>query len=142
MATVETTTGPFLTALGEAFKDFDHDAEVLVVHVGDEVVSLAEGYAPHGATGVLEGSISATAGRTAEGPYVDVGTSDPVGFYQEFGTSKMRAHPFMRPALAQVGAVLRAASGVGGFRGGSAFRKQIVARRRLRRPLITGRRRR
>src|SRR5260370_18368879 len=100
--------GPFVAGLREALADFDAKAEEVVLQVGAKVVSLAEGFAPHGATGVLEGSIHSDPGRDAKGPYVDVGTQDPVGFFQEFGTWKMKAHPFMRPALAQAGAALRA----------------------------------
>lgn len=43
-------------------------------------------------------------GRDENGYYVDVGTveADVVyGLYQEFGTKKMTARPFMRPAIAQ-----------------------------------------
>ena len=39
-------------------------------------------------------------GVDAKGPFVDVGTREPYGLYQEFGTEHNPAHPFMRPAIA------------------------------------------
>ncbi len=142
MPATELDAGPFLAGLREALADFDAKAEEVVLQVGAKVVSLAEGFAPHGATGVLEGSIHSDPGRDAKGPYVDVGTQDPVGFFQEFGTWKMKAHPFMRPALAQAGAALRAAgarTGTRSSRGARGIRKRAALRTQLRKAYRGGR---
>lgn len=51
--------------------------------------------APVGETGFLKGSISSR--EVTDGAEVFVGAD--YGFYQEFGTSKMQAHPYIRPAI-------------------------------------------
>jgi HK97 gp10 family phage protein len=145
VATVTVDDAAFLAGLKEALKDFDRQAEQIVQEVGDKVVSLAQSYAPRGATGELAASIGSQPGRDAKGPYVEVGTFNPPAdrrdFFQEFGTSVMRAHPFMRPALAQVGALLRTAGLGGGPRSSkraSSLRRRAVARQQLRRGVARG----
>jgi HK97 gp10 family phage protein len=49
-------------------------------------------------TGTLAGSIRWQVYKGGS-PYGRVSTNVEYGLYQEFGTSKMRAQPFMRPAL-------------------------------------------
>lgn len=69
--------------------------------LANAVVDRARAMAPVD-TGELRSSIAkGPAGNDGHGPFVDFGTNDPVGIYQEFGTSKMPPHPFMRPALAE-----------------------------------------
>jgi HK97 gp10 family phage protein len=50
-------------------------------------------------TGRLRGSITWRASVDSFSPYVDVGTSVYYAPYVELGTSKMKARPFLRPAL-------------------------------------------
>jgi HK97 gp10 family phage protein len=138
---VEIDAAAFQEGAAAALKDFDVQAARIVLALGDKIVSTAEALVPHGVTGVLEGSIGSEPGRNERGPYVDVGTSDPVGFYQEFGTSKMAAHPFMRPALAQAGAELRTMGGSVhrlGRRGVTSIARRARARQALRRAVRTG----
>ena len=62
--------------------------------VGQKAEGYAKGYAPHD-TGRLEGSIShATDDDTAY-----IGTNVDYAIYQEFGTRKMSAHPYLTPAV-------------------------------------------
>lgn len=52
-------------------------------------------------SGRLKGSITHAPGRDAIGPYVTVGTNVEYAGHVEYGTSKQRAQPYMRPALAE-----------------------------------------
>jgi HK97 gp10 family phage protein len=54
---------------------------------------------PNVRTGRLRGSITWRPGHDNEGPYVDVGSAVLYAPYVEFGTSRMPAYPFLRPAL-------------------------------------------
>lgn len=59
----------------------------------------APGTGPGVRTGRLRGSITWRPGYDEISPYVDVGTAVLYGPYLEFGTSKMAARPYLRPAL-------------------------------------------
>lgn len=48
---------------------------------------------------ILADSITVEDGTEGDMPYTEVGTSVRHGLYQEFGTSIMDAHPYMRPAI-------------------------------------------
>lgn len=50
-------------------------------------------------TGRLRSSIAQALGSDGEGLYGIVGTDVEYGPYIEFGTSRMRAQPYLRPAL-------------------------------------------
>ena len=50
---------------------------------------------------VKTGNLRASIGREAYPDHVDVGTNVEYGVYQEFGTYKMKAHPFLYPALVE-----------------------------------------
>lgn len=58
-----------------------------------------EGHAPATRTGRLIGSITWRLGRDALGPYADVGSAVLYAPYVELGTSRMKARPYLRPAL-------------------------------------------
>lgn len=49
--------------------------------------------------GLLRSSIHSEAGRAGGGLIVRIGTNVEYSIYQEFGTSRMRAQPFLRPAF-------------------------------------------
>ena len=51
-------------------------------------------------------SITHEVGGSAEHPYVRIGTNVRYGIYQELGTRFHPAHPFLRPALADIASVL------------------------------------
>jgi len=59
----------------------------------------APGQPPAVRTGRLRGSITWRIGRDAVSPYVDVGTAVAYGLFLEEGTRRMRARPYLRPAL-------------------------------------------
>jgi HK97 gp10 family phage protein len=138
MATVELDGRAFLAGLHEALADFDHQAESLVQEIGDKVAQLARGFAPQ-ESGAIVAGIGTQSGRTGKGPYVDVGVLTPPAdrhdFFQEFGTYKMKPHPFMRPALAAAGAEIRAAglgSKLRSSKRATALKRRGTARRKLR----------
>lgn len=58
-----------------------------------------EGHAPATRTGRLIGSITWRIGHDAIGPYADIGSAVLYAPYVELGTSRMKARPYLRPAL-------------------------------------------
>ena len=67
-----------------------------------ETALVAQGDARQNApvdTGALKGSISTEFDRNAESSTGTVYTNIEYGLYQEMGTVKMAAHPYMMPAL-------------------------------------------
>lgn len=58
------------------------------------------GQKPAVRTGRLRGSITWRLGRDPLGLYADIGSSVLYAPYLEFGTSRMEARPYLRPALA------------------------------------------
>lgn len=69
------------------------------------VESAAKNYAtginggPNVRTGRLRGSITWRLGQDAHSVYADIGTNVEYAGYVELGTRRMRARPFLRPAL-------------------------------------------
>lgn len=54
---------------------------------------------PNVRTGRLRGSITWRPGSDGDGPYVDIGSAVLYAPFVEFGTSRMPAYPYLRPAL-------------------------------------------
>lgn len=54
---------------------------------------------PQVRTGRLRGSITWRLGEDSEGLYADVGSAVLYAPYLEYGTTRMPAYPFLRPAL-------------------------------------------
>ena len=98
--------------------DFLVDMEVAVADLKKEAVDAererannirdaAVRYAPRAGVHdpdepVLAESIEVVESTDADGePVFEIGTPVPHGLYQEVGTSKMAAHPYLRPALAE-----------------------------------------
>lgn len=50
-------------------------------------------------TGRLRSSITHQMNSDSAGLYVDIGTNVEYAIYQELGTRRMPAHPYLRPAL-------------------------------------------
>lgn len=82
-------------------------ARAIVENYGNIIMSSAVMLAPVD-TGALINSITSESKMTGDLTYT---VSDGVdyGVYQEFGTSKMPAHPFMRPAIEKWAAKFQAA---------------------------------
>lgn len=55
---------------------------------------------PRVRTGRLRGSITWRLGQDSEGLFADIGSAVLYAPYLEYGTSRMPAYPFLRPALA------------------------------------------
>lgn len=71
--------------------------------MGAAIVQRARAYAP-ARTGRLRESIYYAVERTGEARSVlHVGVGVPYGIYQEFGTRNIPPHPFIRPAMNEVG---------------------------------------
>jgi HK97 gp10 family phage protein len=97
-------TGYDLRLDASAIEDlgFTDEAEELAQEAGDEVAERAAELAPK-RTGAGAASIHAEAGRDEDGVYADVSWT-PERFYmyfQEIGTERVTAQPFLRPALEQ-----------------------------------------
>lgn len=84
-----------LQRIAEKKKDI---ARTAVFGAGNVFESESHELAPRD-TGKLEQSIHKDQKVGRRGPEVHVGADVPYAKYQEFGTSKNRAHPFIRPAL-------------------------------------------
>lgn len=75
--------------------------DVELARIAVDVETEAKRLAPVD-TGNLRASINHVSGTDAHGPVAFVGTDVPYAIYQELGTWKMRAQPFLRPALHSV----------------------------------------
>ena len=81
-----------LMDIGASAKDLRHGMS----KAGTIIEKAAKKNAP-----VKTGNLRARIGREAYPDHVDVGTNVEYGVYQEFGTCKMKAHPFLYPALVE-----------------------------------------
>lgn len=72
-----------------------------VTRIAIDVETEAKRLAPVD-TGNLRASINHVSGYGDQGPVAYVGTDVPYAIYQELGTWKMRAQPFLRPALQSI----------------------------------------
>lgn len=68
-----------------------------------KVYATGYGGGPRVRTGRLRGSITSELRRDAGGLVVVIGTATSYAPYVELGTRKMRARPFLRPALSAAG---------------------------------------
>lgn len=94
--------GDFLKGLKEAERFLDVAAVPLIEATGELIVGVAKSLAPVDTDALQQDIKVQGTGVDNKGTYVDVGTTEPYALYQEFGTVHNRAHPFMRPAIAQV----------------------------------------
>lgn len=90
----------FQAGLAAALGDFKEEAWAQSGERAQQIKSGAERRAPK-LSGEGAASIAVTEGTDEEGRYIEVGTDVEHMFYQEFGTSRMPAHPFMRPSIAE-----------------------------------------
>lgn len=102
--------GAFLSALPGAFQEWLTQAFHHLDQVADEVVDNADELVAR-RTGALEMTIHrGPLILTSRGAEIVIVAGDGTRYaiFQEFGTYKMRAHPFFRPALAMAAGGLRA----------------------------------
>lgn len=90
----------FQAGLRRAVAGIKLETEADLARFAQRVVRSAKQFCPVD-YGVLRGSIGATAGRDARGPFYDIGTNLEYGPPVEFGTSRQEAQPFMRRGLAE-----------------------------------------
>lgn len=100
----------FLRDLAAHLARMEVETEDDLVRVGMRVQAAARSYCPVD-TGRLRSSIVMRKGRDGGGFYVEVGTSVKYAPFVEFGTSKMRAQPFLTPAIAQASGFLAQEAG-------------------------------
>ena len=90
-------------------KTIDDKIDKGAINCGEKVVALAKSFAPVD-TGALRDSINYTYNPSTHVLQINVGM--PYGPFQEFGTYRMKPHPFIRPALAIAGPSFLSAFGV------------------------------
>lgn len=96
---VEWNTREWTAALKAAAKEATIRSEDDLARVGITIQNEARRLAPVD-TGRLRSSIQASeVRRDARGPYVEVGTNVEYAPFVEFGTSRQRPRPFLRPAF-------------------------------------------
>lgn len=96
----------FMRDLLAHLKQMEVETEDGLVRVGLRVQSSARSLCPVD-TGRLRSSIVMRKGRDGMGFYVEVGTSVSYAPFVEFGTSRMRAQPFLLPAVAMASGFMR-----------------------------------
>lgn len=89
----------FLKGLARALDRFDRGARRGLTDLADIIADQMR-QSVEVDTGTTKRSIKVEPGRDVEGAYVDI-TSGGASVFLEFGTSKMRARPFFRPAVAK-----------------------------------------
>lgn len=116
---VDGDAGLFLAALPAAIEEWRLESYHYPEQVADRVVDIAQQLVAK-RTGLLEGTIHRdplVVTSTGAWARVVAGEGTRYVIYQEFGTSKMKAHPFMRPALAMA---------AGAFRGGAYAARTVL----------------
>ena len=88
----------FLAALESTLTRIEVETAKALDDLGEEIRDRAKEYCPVD-TGRLQNSIQSIPGDDSQGHYVEVGTNIYYAGFVEFGTVKMRAQPYLRPAL-------------------------------------------
>jgi HK97 gp10 family phage protein len=103
---IELDAEAFMRDLKAHLQRLEVKTEDDLVRVGLRVQSKARSYCPVD-TGRLRSSIVMRKGRDGRGFFVEIGTNVHYAPHVEFGTSKMRARPFLLPAVAEAAGFLR-----------------------------------
>lgn len=98
---VDVEVDGFLEDMANWFSAFEVDGRKGALRLAIEIQNRARQLCPVD-TGRLRNSIHFEEGQDAEGYYIDVGTNVEYAAFVEYGTSKMRAQPYLRPAFAEV----------------------------------------
>lgn len=97
---VEADARDFQQGLAAALADLELRTEDDLMRLGLRTQNAARRLCPVD-TGRLRASIQAVKGKDGKGVYVDIGTNVEYAIPVEFGTDRMDAQPFLRPALNQ-----------------------------------------
>lgn len=109
MSHIEVDDRAFLQGLDRALTDTQHDVNQREEAKASRIRNRMRQLAPRGAEHDpkrphLADTITVREVKDEDGNVAyEVGTDDPVGVYQEFGTSHNAPHPFARPAAAEEG---------------------------------------
>lgn len=96
---------PFVWLGNQVKAAVDGVIESRLARAGNLVVQRARQYAPV-RTGALRASIAYSVTKDAAGKWrLVISVGMPYGIYQEFGTRNIPPHPFIRPALNEIGRV-------------------------------------
>jgi HK97 gp10 family phage protein len=91
----------FQSGLAAALRGLKLSTESQVARLGLDVQNRARQLCPVD-TGRLRSSVNSSGlQRDGRGVFVEVGTNVVYGTHVEFGTSRQRAQPYLRPALAE-----------------------------------------
>lgn len=112
----------FMKAMEDVTPFLNAAALPIVRGTGEAIVVVAKMLAPVDTDALQEDIKVQGTGIDEKGPWVDVGTTEAYALYQEFGTSHNPAHPFMRPAIAQITG--SGASSAAGFASRLALRRK------------------
>jgi HK97 gp10 family phage protein len=133
VADIKVDTAGFLASLPAAVEEWNLQAFEFIEHVAEEAVDKARELVAK-----RTGKLASTIGRgplvvSRKGAFVEVRAGDGTRYaiYQEFGTSKMAAHPYFRPALALAAGGARGAGYAA--RTASTSKSRAAARRSLHR---------
>lgn len=99
LSEIEYDDAAFMVNLRAALLTIEVTSERALLTTAIAIQNTARGLSPV-KTGRLRSSIVHVAGRDARGYYVDVGTNVNYAPHVEFGTVRMTARPYLRPALA------------------------------------------
>lgn len=140
---IDVDNAAFLAALPAAIEEWQLDSYMFIDDVADKVVTRAQVLVAKRTTKLEHTIHREPLVKTARGAYVQIVAGDGTRYaiYQEFGTSKMRAHPYMRPALAMAAGAMRSAGYSAQMVGTSRTRaatKRAAHRAKLRRAVRAG----
>jgi len=85
-----------LKGFHEAMQDFEAEAKLINRDRAERILERAKQHV-HVLSGETRDSLELT--ETPDG--IEVGSRLPKALYEEYGTTKMSARPFMRPAIAE-----------------------------------------
>lgn len=132
-ARIEVDDAAFLASLDPAIGEWRLQVFEILGHIADEVVVRARELVAKRTERLMETIRRGPLVLAEWGAYVEISAGDGTRYaiFQEFGTYKMAAHPFMRPAFAMAAGLLRA----GGYyaRTATTSKTRAAARRELHR---------
>lgn len=104
--TIDVDSRKFEAGLKRAVARIKVKSEADLARFGLDVQNRARELCPVD-TGRLRSSIRSVPGKDTHGPFVAIGTNVTYAVFVEFGTSRARAQPYLRPALAEAAGSFR-----------------------------------